>query len=169
MFTRIAVPFLVMAFSTPALAEGACPIERANYVSVDDPKFTAGFAIKPPGGQFVSDLAFYVHSGATSRTFWFLFDAGSARYMTLISTQDVTAKDWRPPDPDGPKNHPYPSFEMHYLQSDSGLHFRYNAPRYGQAAPAYILLPDLAERMWYAIEPREGAPVGVFKLSNCAH
>jgi hypothetical protein len=165
MLLRLACLACVLA--PTARAQAACEAAGAAYISVDDPGFTAGFAPKPPGGRFVSDLAFYVHSAATRRTFWFLFDAGSARYMNLIAALDINAKDWHPPDPDGPGHRPERGFDMTYLQSGAGLHFRHDAPRQGGTAPVYILLPDLAERMWYAADPREDAPVGVFKRLHC--
>lgn len=160
---RFALLIFLLAL-VPALA-AFCPAERAQYAASDSSGFTAGFMAKPPGGQFISDLAFYLHSSATKRTFWFLFDAGSARYMNLISASDVRRKGWAPPDPDGRSNRPY--FDTHYLQADSGLVFRPQAPHRGEPAPVYILLPDLAQAMWYSLEPREGAPIGVYKLIGC--
>jgi hypothetical protein len=157
----------VAALAPVAPATAACRAAGATYVSVDDPGFTVGLVAKPAGGGFSSDLAIYVRSAATRRTLWYLFDSGSGRYMHLISTMDVTGPEWRPPDPDGPRYRPYPRMEMQYLQADAGLHFRYQAPRQSEAAPEYILLPDLAEKMWYVMEPREAAPIGVFKLTGC--
>jgi hypothetical protein len=162
---RLALLGLILML--PHAACAACLAEHARYVSVDDAKFTAGFAVKPPGGEWRSDLAFYLHSAGSQRTFWFLFDAGSANYMNLISMGDINAPGWQVPGPDERKGRG-PLMSMHYLQGDAGLHFRYDAPVRGQPALPYIFLPDLAETMWYSANPRESAPAGIFKLTGCS-
>ena len=155
---------LVLALCAPALA--ACPAERARYVSVDDPRFTAGFAPKPPGGEWHGNLAFHLQSAGSGKTYWFFFDSGLARYMNLLSMGDITAPDWHVPGPDEDKGRG-PLMPMHYLQGDAGLHFEYRQPQFGGPAPLYIFLPDLAESMWYWARPRESAPAGIFKLTGC--
>jgi hypothetical protein len=155
---------VLLLLSLPAWA--ACPAETARYTA-KDPRYTAGFATKPAGGDFVSDLAFYFHGDVTHRTLWFLFDQGSAPVMRLISTEEVTRPGWQPPDPDGRAHRP--AFDTIYLQAGLDLYFRPQAPHKGGDAPAYILLPEMSEKMWYGIEPREGAPIGVYRLTGCTN
>jgi hypothetical protein len=57
------------------------------------------------------DLALMLTPSA-GLAYWFLFDEGSARYINLISTTDVTLKGWEPPmDAKGGR----PLGEMHYF------------------------------------------------------
>jgi hypothetical protein len=98
-----------------------------------------------------------------------MFDQGSARYVNLISTFDVTKPGWHPPGPDGPASE-RPYGHMHYLSADQGLTFSLDFPTQRKPVlPMYILLPDLPELMWYGTPPmeREGAPLAFFKLQPC--
>lgn len=166
---RIIVPLLAACLAAiPAVAAPSCPVEQAHYVSMADQQWTAGFRRigKRPG--WISSVAFFVRSARTKRSYWFMFDQGSARYVNLISTFDVEQPGWHPPGPDGPSSD-RPLGEMHYLSADEQLAFSLDIPLQGTPAPIYILLPDLPEVMWYRTLPmeREGAPLAFFKLWSC--
>lgn len=158
---------LALAFAgTAAASEAAiCPVERSHYGSTADPAWSAGFKAIGKKKGWISDLAFYVRSAKTKHTYWFLFDAGSARYVNLISTFDVTKPGWHPPGADGPSSE-RPLGEMHYLGADKDLGFSLAIPAQSKPAPAYILLPDLPEVMWYKAATRENAPL-FFKWQSC--
>lgn len=160
--------FAAIAFAlvgaSPATQD--CPTERARYELMGAPSFTAGFRPEPKRPGWLTDVSFFVRSAGSGKTFWFLFDAGTARYVNMISTTDLTAPGWVPPDPDGGVR---PLDDMHYLAADAALTFDPNLPRQGAPAPAYVLLPDLSEKLWYG--QRDGAKEGVatafFKLKGC--
>ena len=130
-----------------------------------DPDVTAGFHRLDHHEELLSDLAFYVRSKRRGVTFWFLFDQGSARYINLISTTDVLAKGWAPPDPDGGVR-PLP--EMHVLLADADFVFAQEAPKSGAAPPAYILLPDLSETLHQSATPGWDILTDLFKFDGCA-
>jgi len=126
-----------------------CSVAQAHYVSMADQKWTAGFKLvgKRPG--WLSDVVFFVRSAKSKHTYQFDFDAGTARYVNLISTSNLG--------------------EMHYLSADEQLQFSLDIPKRKTLAPTYILLPDLQEVMWYQTPPmeRESAPLAFFKLRSC--
>jgi hypothetical protein len=124
----------------------------------------AGFRRVPKVAGWLTDLAFYVRSAKSNKTYWFLFDQGTARYVNLISTEDVEKRGWSPPPSDGGVR---PLGSMHYLASKDGLAYTLSLPDQRQAPPRYILLPDLPEVLWYLANPREDVPVAVFKRVGC--
>ena len=156
---------LTLAGAPPPIWD--CPTERARYELMGAPGFTAGFRPEPKRPGWPTDVSFFVRSAASGKTFWFLFDRGTARYVNMISTTDVTAPGWAPPDPDGGVR---PLGDMHYLAADAALKFDPLAPRQGAPAPAYVLLPDLAEKLWYGQRDgaKEAAPTAFFKFKDCA-
>jgi len=156
---KILVAVLALA---PACAH-ACPVEQAHYVMDGQPGVEAGFR---PVGRYkgwISDVAFFVRTPA--RTDYFLFDQGSAPYVSLISTTDVTEVGWAPPDPDGGVR---PLGGMTYYSLHADRSFYQNViPKAGEEAPAQIFLPDLAEIMWYRGEPRQSVPHAFLTLVQC--
>ncbi len=162
-----------VAFITGLLAQAPlaasvapnCTIDHARYVLRGAPDYSAGFHVIGDYETLISDLALFVRSGKTGRTFWFFFDQGSGRYIYLHSTTDVLAPGWQPPDPDGGDR---PLGQMHYMAADADLSFSLVLPQSGQPAPTYILLPDLPDVMWYRVrEPQESVPLAFFELSDC--
>ena len=161
-----------LAFVTAAIAaavawssQAACPIEGARYRMMHDPDVTAGFHRLRHHEELLSDLAIYIRSQRRGVTFWFLFDQGAARYINLISTTNVLAKDWLPPDPDGGVR-PLP--EMHILLADSDFVFAQEVPKSGEPPPASILLPDLSETLHHNTEPAWDVLTDLFKFDGCA-
>jgi hypothetical protein len=161
---------LLLAFSLADAASAApavgCKTARARYEMMGAPGFTAGFRPEPKRPGWLTDVSFFLRSAQTGKTFWFLFDEGSARYVNMISTTDVTAPGWAPPDPDGGAR---PLGEMHYLAADAALKFDPRLPRQDAPAPTYVLLPDLAETLWYRQRDgaKEAAPTAFLKLVGC--
>ena len=159
----------ILFVSTPALAAKTCSVANARYVSMADQQWSAGFTPIHKDRNWISDVALFVTSLRSGRTYWFMFDAGSARYVNLISTFDVTKPGWHPPGPDGPASE-RPFGQMHYLSTDADLTFSLDIPFQKTPAPTYILLPDLSEWGWYRLPPmeRESAPLAFFKLQSCS-
>jgi len=166
MWRAIVMTVLLVAKPMGASATESCPVEHARYTMMDGSKFSAGFRAIPKTPDWLSDVAFFVHSGETDRTFWFLFDAGSGRHIYMHSTTDATKPGWRPPAPDGGER---PLGQMLYLAANADLAFSLKLPASEQPAPTYVLLPDLPDVMWYRVpEPRESTPLAFFKLTGCA-
>ncbi|HZZ66617.1 MAG TPA: hypothetical protein VFE18_00445 [Phenylobacterium sp.] len=155
---------LLAALPAASRTAPACPVGRAVYAMAGRPDVTAGFRFVSKREGWLSEWALYVASAKTGRRYWFLFDEGSAQYVNLISTEDVTKPGWSPPPSDGG---PRPLGEMHYLASDDGLSYSLDLPDQRRAAPRFILLPDLSEVLWSRAQPREAVPVAVFKQTGC--
>ena len=162
----VASLILTFGFASTAFAKTGCPTERARYELMGSPGFTAGFLPQARRPGWLTDVAFFVRSSQSGKTFWFLFDRGSAQYINMISTTDVTTPGWAPPDPDGGVR---PLDEMHYLAADKALKFDPDLPSQGAPAPAYVLLPDLAENLRHGQKSGAGehAPTEFFKLVGC--
>ncbi len=166
----LAVLGFFLAFGAPAMASAdaptGCKTATARYEMMGAPGFTAGFLPQAEHQGWQTDTAFFVRSAASGKSFWFLFDRGSARYINMISTTDVTAPGWAPPSPDGGVR---PLGEMHYLAADRALTFDPELPRQDAPAPTYVLLPDLAQTLWHGQRngAKEEAPTAFFKLVSC--
>jgi hypothetical protein len=161
-------PVLVVSALSSASAAPQCALEHADYVAGNS-KWAAGFRQIPRTANWLTNVAFYVQSGATKRKYWFLFDAGSGRYINMLPTMDVMQPGWRPRGPDEREQTPVRG-DMHYFPVDAKMGISLAIPKAGDAAPAYILLPDLQEVMWYDMaDPmkREAAPLAFFKLAGC--
>lgn len=157
------ISFAAMLGALPAAAQPRCTVANAHYEMKGHPEFSAGFKRLPTDAHWKNDVAIYFHSTQSNQTYWFSFDEGSARYINLISTSDPTNKDWRIPDHSSPR----PLGEMHYLSADDGLNFSLSLPSGSEFPPKYILLPDLANTMWYSGSPRESVPIAFFVLKGC--
>jgi hypothetical protein len=146
--------------ATPANA--ACPIANSSFAGPRDALATFRYIGRRSG--WVSDLALGVRAAKGHATHWFLFDRGAARYVNLISTTDVTRKDWKPPSPDGGSR---PLGEMHFLAATRDLHLLGDVPSSRDAAPSYLLLPDLPEVLAHRGQPPENIELFFFKLAHC--
>lgn len=141
----------------------SCKLANAHYTLSSDKSFTVTFAATGPLKGWLSNLALQVSHGTESH-YWFLFDAGSARYITLISTKDVTSAGWSPPT-DDPTTRPLG--EMHFFAWYARYRFLQTIPRADTAAPGSIFLPHLPEILAYRASPRVAIPQGVFLRDRC--
>lgn len=157
---------LVLAFTGQASAAETCKTATARYRMIDWPGFTARFIPVGKREGWLTDVALEVRSRQSGRDYWFLFDGGTARYINMISTTNVERPGWTPPPPDGGER---PLREMHYMATDAALRFDIDMPKAAKPAPAYILLPDLAEILHYGQRggPIDDAPTAFFKLEGC--
>ncbi|HEX4711479.1 hypothetical protein [Phenylobacterium sp.] len=165
-FKRLLVPLLLAAaFPFAARAQVACPIERAHYVLRGTPNVTAGFQNLPKLQGWLTTIAFHIDFRNEGDRFWWLFDQGSSRFLTMISTTDVNAPGWQPPDEEhkGAK----PLGTTHVWYADQNYVLSYSMPDQGTAAPQHILIPDLEEIAWYGLKPRRGIPTAFFDLATC--
>lgn len=141
----------------------ACSIENATYAYSTDKNITAQFENK--GHGWISPLVLYVKLGPGKPTYWFLFDQGTARYTSLISTTDVDAPQWSPPS-EGSGESPLGS--MNYFSWGSNLRVNESVPQPHDTAPDFIFLPDLPEKLWYVARPRVSIAPGIFTLKSCS-
>jgi hypothetical protein len=160
---------LIAAASLPS-----CPVEQARYALRTAPDITASFKdvdtpIAADGmDDWPSHLAFRIHMAKTGRTYWFLpWPGGTDDLQHLASTTDVTAPNWKPPNPsDGPR----PLGDLDYIATDARYNVIDDIPHRGGMAPAHILLPRLGDSLWHQspiVEPRDGAPKQFFDLVAC--
>lgn len=94
-FAGLFVLCSVASFANADQPPVACDIARARYHLSSLPTFELSFVNIGNKEDWLSDLALKLTPSAGS-SYWFLFDAGSARYTNLVSTRDVTSKDWSP-------------------------------------------------------------------------
>ena len=160
---------LAAVLATGACA--ACPIERARYRMIHEPDITAGFKRAGEGGG----LAFFVHSASKDHvssdgerrfppqiTYWFRFTPSSGRQI-LLSPFKVATATGKPTDPSEPGGM---MDRMRFMAADESLRFATGIPTTHSTAPAYVLMPDLAEALHEA-DRREDAPTDFFRFSGC--
>lgn len=140
----------------------ACNVENARYVHTVDKGVTLEFRNVGKREGWISPLAVEVHFPATVQ--WFLFDRGAARYVYLISTTDVTKKDWTPT---GEKAAARPLGSMTYFAWDKQSSITDRIPMPGDIAPETIFLPDLPDKMASLARPPVNVTPGFFKFSSC--
>ena len=173
----LALLFLVTAaFPLASYEAKTCPIERAHY------RYTNGVGaadfIVMRGMHGLSDLALHItvkdqdanpQINQGSKPFWFLFNHGSARFTSLISTTNVLSPNWTNPESKSGGMSPLSDTPNFYAWG-SDMKVLGDAPREGDAAPEVIFLPELANILYYAI-PSNGRLMintGMFKFDHCA-
>lgn len=144
-------------------ATESCKLPKAHYTLSSDKRFSIVFVPIGKHEGWGSDIALRIDTKGNP-SYWFLFDGGSARYVNMISTTDVKARGWAPPDSDGGNR---PLEEMHYFAWSGEYAFDTDYPQSTTKAPDRIFLPDLSEAMWYQANPRMGVKYGVFVLDGC--
>ncbi len=156
----------LLACIGPASAATTCPLLRAHYHLSANPHFTLSFTRLPKSDAVLTDVALKLTPPA-GPSYWYFFDGGSARYVNMISTTDPAAPGWHI-EPDGGDRRSRPLGEMHYYAWSGNYRFDESMPKTSTPAPQQIFLPDLAEIMWYAANPRISVPYGVFEFDGCA-
>jgi hypothetical protein len=146
-----------------AHAQTNCPLERAHYELRGRPDVTAGFQAVPKQVHLLTKWSLHVDFAKEGDHFWWFFDWGSARYLNMISTTDVTRPGWRPSD----DRSTGPLGEMHVWFADAKYNLNYKLPDQDGAAPRHIFIPDLEEAMWYTADPRRGVPTAFFDFTRC--
>lgn len=159
---RLAVFMVGLLLCADLLSAPACPIERAHYAYSAGPG-NADFKVLAHVDGFASPMALHLNLSGT-RDLWFLFDQGSARYVSLISVTDPTAPGWSLPDPDGGHR---PIRDQKFFAWGNDLKIQEAMPQPGSLAPTYILVPDLPETLQYGASERMVIGAGIFKLNRC--
>lgn len=132
------ISVLLAAAASPA----SCPVERARYVFRNDPSVTAYFRPVESGPDWPSRIALAVHYKKTGRTYWWLpWNGGSDSLQNVASTEDVTARGWMAPSPDGG---PRPFGNRQYIVTDAAYNIADHVPVRGDPAPGHMLFPNSA-------------------------
>jgi hypothetical protein len=173
---------LPVALAGPVRAADACPAERAFYELVDEEsRFEIGFQRSRNYASIASDL--YMYPTTPQRTYWFTFSVSNGyRGTTLIPVTDPTRADAVP---DGPRelialgsDDPQDLDALRSLRFyalDEDFTFWFEPPNEGQAAPAYVMVPEMGLSLWYGpgrltdddTVDRDPMPRGVFKPDLC--
>jgi len=159
---RLAFSMAGLLLCANTMATPVCPIERAHYAYSEGPG-SADFKVLSQVDGFASPVALHLNLSGT-RDLWFLFDQGSARYVSLISVTDPTVPGWSPPDPDGGHR---PIRDQKFFAWNDDLKIQEAMPQPGSPAPTYILVPDLPETLQYGVSERMAIGAGIFKLNRC--
>lgn len=173
---------LPVALAGPVRAADACPAERAIYELVDEEsRFEIGFQRSRNYASIASDL--YMYLTTPQRTYWFTFSVSNGYSgITLIPVTDPTRADAVP---DGPRelialgsDDPQDLDALRSLRFyalDEDFTFWFEPPNEGQAAPAYVMVPEMGLGLWYGpgrltdddTADRDPMPRGVFKPDLC--
>lgn len=157
------VLFLSMSAGMAQALPGPCRFADAHYTLTSDKSFTLTFPSTGSVAGWASNIALELSHG-TEGHYWFLFDAGSARYINLTSTKNMRSPDGSPPT-DGPSTRPLG--EMHFFAWHDRYKFLQAIPTADTDAPASIFLPDLQEVLAYRAAPRIAVDQGVSLLDRC--
>lgn len=166
LFSTLTLGLLPIALParSPA-AQPSCPITRAVYTAQSDIRVSLRFLQLGPRAPkgWPSELALSIRLPDHGR-YDFLFDAGSARFISLISTLPVDAAGWMPPDPDGGVR---PLGSLTYYAMDGADHFLEVVPSRDSPAPRAIFMPLLSEALWYRARPRFDLRNTLFVFTRC--
>jgi hypothetical protein len=166
------------------LDAGPCPAERAVYelrVPDSDEVWKLNLIPAPTMASIASDL--YLHLVTPQRDYWFTFSVaqGYGGISILPVTDPYEASGPRDllaapfgDDSDGATDEEVGGW-LRFLSLDADLNVVVDQPMRGDAAAAYILLPELGLGLWYAAaaftdDPtadHDRMPVGVFRRSAC--
>lgn len=159
---RLAFSMAGLLLCANPMATPVCPIERAHYAYSEGPG-SADFKVLSHVDGFASPVALHLNLSGT-RDLWFLFDQGSARYVSLISVTDPTVPGWSPPDPDGGHR---PIRDQKFFAWNGDLKIQEAMPQPRSRAPTFVLVPDLPETLQYGVSERMVIGAGIFKLNHC--
>jgi hypothetical protein len=159
----LACAAFALAVSAGVSASAHCAIEHARYALRHDRSVVAGFTVIPGEPRTLSKLAFHVDFANRDQPFWWFFDRGSARYISMLATNDPRTKGWSP---ERSQLHTRP---MTAWFAGADYDFKYDLPNPGQDAPKHIFIPEFEDLMWYGVDDkdRRDVPVGLFDLVAC--
>lgn len=174
----------------PALADeplvglAECEAERAVYELTEpdsDDVWRIGFVSTPDWASIVSDL--FLRLTTPQRDYWFTFSVSMGYSgISILPVTDPTHRgggnsllDSRSDDSSDDTTRDYILDTLRFISFDADLVADYAPPVAGEAAPSYIILPELGVTLWYSAasltdDPdamRDPMPRGVFRLTEC--
>jgi len=160
----------LLTFAVLSGAPALCPLEQANYVLRGAPGFTAAFRPVAVSEDWPAGVALEIRSAQSGRRYDFLpyQGGGDGALGHLASTHDIAQPAWTPPGPDDGKARPLGDLDYMVLDATYAVGSKH-VLRHGQAAPAHLLIPELANTFWYRTpsDARESAPTAFFDLTAC--
>lgn len=160
---RTIIYFALLTTPWSAFANTGCPIQFAHY------KYgweggVADFIMTRPAAGLRSKLSLHLFFKGVGEA-WFLFDQGNARYVSLISTEDVNSPTWTAPDPDS--NRRRPLADQKYLAWNDDMRISNDPPVKGSMAPEYFVIPELPEALQFDQGKPEIIGAGIYKFDFC--
>lgn len=144
-------------FSTPS-----CNYGRSTYQHVEEPSWRITFTPLDRRAS-LSDMALHLVGPGANASYWFVYDGGSAPAVALISTTDVTARGWTPPQPEGGVR---PLGSLWVYAMDASMRISFEIPKLRAVPPMYLFVPELSEAL-RGSSPRHNLRPGIFKLTGC--
>jgi hypothetical protein len=164
---------LVVMLLTMSLVGATCDVEHARYRLRGVPDVTAQFRDIDTGPDWPAGVAFQIKfnrsgqlkSKMPGRSYWFIpWEGGSADLRHMASVKDVTARGWRPPDPDRSEDRPLG--DLDYVGTDAHYNVIGRIPHRGGAAPTHILLLNLGDVLKHGAD-EQLLPQQFFDLVSC--
>jgi len=183
LFAALLLP--VAALAQPTALHTECPAERAVYtMATEGTDYSVHLIPAQTRAGWSSDL--YLRLTTPQRVYWFVFAAAASQgNVRLDPVDDPYAPEAREAGPasmiqafrsrwpDAPVD-ALPSL-LRFYALDAELGFMLAQPQQVQAAPAFLLMPELNTALWYhlpALTPdpeveRDPMPRGIFRLTAC--
>ena len=156
---------LVATLLTMSTVGVACNVEDAHYRLRGVPYVTAQFRVTNTGPDWPAGVALELKMQRSGRSYWFIpWEGGTSDLRHMASVKDVSASNWRPPEPDRAEDRPLG--DLDYVGTDTHYNVIGRVPHRGGAAPAHMLLLNLGD----VLKHRAGEqllPQQFFDLVSC--
>jgi hypothetical protein len=165
---------LVAMLLAVSVVGAICEVEGARYRLRGVPYVTAQFRDLDTGRNWRAGVAFQVkfnrpgelESKTSGRSYRFIpWEGGTADLRHMISVKDVSARGWRPPDPDRSEDRPLG--DLDYVGTDAHYNVIGRVPHRDGTAPAHILLLNLGDVLKHRAD-EELLPQQFFDLVSCS-
>ncbi|ODT82519.1 MAG: hypothetical protein ABS76_07840 [Pelagibacterium sp. SCN 64-44] len=178
----LSVAIALIGLGASAILADECPAERALYgLETDEGPLEIGFLRSRNYASIASDL--YLYLNTTQRTYWFTFSVSNGYSgMTLLPVTDPARSD---AEPDGPRQLLDPANDdagvqdavraLRFYALDKDFTFWFEPPNEGEAAPTYVMIPEIGLALWYGADAltddpaadRDPMPRGMFQRIAC--
>jgi hypothetical protein len=135
-------------------------VSHARYKSIKNPSYDLAFSTVADANGLVSDVAIEIRESTSTRKTWYYFDEGSSQRISLISTDNPTAKGWHAV-PDGGVR---PHGPATYIGMDRLGNISWLSPKSTANAPYFIIIPELADTLRHE---RVAFNPSAFVLTKC--
>ncbi|MEE3622702.1 hypothetical protein UCD39_01690 [Nitrospirillum sp. BR 11752] len=150
MFLRILICTVFLAAPVTTLAaEKPCKTINAHYVSASSPLYKLDFVDLKGKEEISSDVGIHIQNGIKGEEIWYFFDQGTTARISLISTTDLTVKDWHSPSDGDPRPHGVAQF----IAMDLNGKIPDQPPKADSIAPHYIIIPEFVGGFRFSKSP----------------
>ena len=158
---------MVILLAALLTSDVRCPVKGATYQYDSDKSITARIDSIP----ILRKNLYMTISDGTGRRLYFTFDRGSADSSArLVSSKtDPGLAAWKPQDPDTNRDRAIHD-QRYFLFFGNGNLAEPSIPD-AVSAPEIILVPDLAEELFYRRDPAlfKMIPRGLFRIRSCGN